>query len=211
MRYIVCIILLIISFKVYSQNDFRETNWGMTKEQVKATEKSGLLQEQERLLLYYGTAGNLDCFILYFFEDDTLFDAHYVFVNDYEKRNQYLLDFENVKNSINSKYGNPKDEGQLWMNEEYKDDPDLRGLAVCLGHVTYYSKWTNDKSEIMEILSGDKYVLLLPKYITKNREAILAILTVKNKAKIKHILTYSSVKYKALYEKIMKEQQKHDF
>ena len=191
--------------------DFRETHWGMTKEQVKMTEKSGILQEQDRLLLYFGTASDLECFILYFFAYDTLFEAKYIFFENHERRNQYISDFENVKKNIISKYGNPKDDGQIWSNKEYKDDIDLRGLAISLGHVIYYTKWSTDRSEIMEILSGDKYILLLPKYITKNREAIIAIMTAGNKTNNKHILVYTSLKHKILNEKIEKEQQINDF
>jgi len=211
MKYIIYFILFIITFNVYSQNDFRETHWGMTKEQVKKTEKSGILQEQDRMLLYYGTAGDLECFILYFFAYDTLYEAKYIFIENHERKNQYISDFETVKKNIIYRYGNPKDDGQLWRNEEYKDDTDLRGLAVSLGHVTYYTKWATDKSEIMELLSGDKYILILPKYITKNREAIIAIMTATNQTNIKHYLIYTSIKYKILNEKIEKEQQINDF
>lgn len=210
-RITIFVLLLLFTLHANSQYDFRKTYWGMTKEQVKKTENNEVLEEQERLLLYFGTVADMDCFIIYFFAYDTLVRAKYIFKETHSRRNQYITDFENVNEILEKKYGEPDMEVQLWSNDLYKNDIDLKGLAVSLAHLDYIYKWNTERTEIMAILSGNEYVLLLHKYKYAHREAIIAILSAGDNYNIKHMVDYSSYKFKTLEERLNKEQQEDEF
>lgn len=89
--------------------DFRKTNWGMSKEQVKEIEKSKLVEEdfgKEENLHYKGEVDGLDCEIYYYFMRDKLTGAAYSswHINN---KDDCINNYKKLKEYLTKKYGKP--------------------------------------------------------------------------------------------------------
>lgn len=141
--------------------DFRSTNWGMSKTQVKATEKMKLIKEYEDLLSYNGSVGELNCNIIYIFVGNKLVRSKYFFINEHFIKNDYIYDYNILKDMLEKKYGKPIDESQIWKNNLYKDDKENWGLAISIGHLLYYTIWETPSTIITLALDGDNFEINL--------------------------------------------------
>ena len=63
------------------ENNFRETKWGMSVEEVKNAEKSTFKSEGNNSLAYTSNLLGNDCHIFYYFESGKLIQACYFFDN----------------------------------------------------------------------------------------------------------------------------------
>lgn len=140
--------------------DFRETTWGMSKEQVKAIEGEPMV-EDENLLVYTGEAAGSPVDILYSFEDDELISGIYDFTDEHINNNLYYEDYLSLVEAYSEKYGKPISQTENWKNDLYKDDPGNWGMAVAMGNVTFLSKWETDTTDIHVILRGDNLEVFL--------------------------------------------------
>ena len=88
-----------------------------------------------------------------------------------------------MKALLISKYGEPSDKWpeQVWSNDLYKDNPEDWGMAICVGHLVYQSRWVTPKSVIVLNLEGDNFKTEL------------------------EILYFSKKKFEKLYEEIEEE------
>jgi len=141
--------------------DFRKTNWGMSKEQIKLIEKDTIVKEDERSLAYNGKVKSYPCFVLYIFADNKLVRAKYIFYQEHTNKNDYIVDYGDLKEVLTSKYGKAKLEKTVWKNDLYKDDYQHWGMAISVGHLVYFSSWETPKTEIWLNLSGENYQINL--------------------------------------------------
>ncbi|MCD6098451.1 DUF3157 family protein [bacterium] len=141
--------------------DFRKTTWGMGKIQVKKTEKGKIVEEDENLLAYQGTVGGLDCFILYIFAEGKLVRAKYAFTETHSNKNDYISDFNTLKETLTKKYGKPVKDSRIWRNDLYEDDYQYWGFAVSLGHLAYFAEWETPNTYITLALYGENYEITL--------------------------------------------------
>jgi len=137
--------------------DFRKTKWGMTKEQVKATESVKLTGATDTLLNYSSEIAGMNATIGFSFSEDKLYRASYAFNEEHTNKNNYISDYENVKEILTREYGSPKSDSSEWRNDLYENDPQYWGLAISLGHVVYLTTWETETTEILLILGGDNY------------------------------------------------------
>jgi hypothetical protein len=143
--------VLVFSSLNYSQEqlDFRKTNWGMSKDQVKNSEASGLLQEERNILAYEGNLSSYDCIIGYIFTNNILVRAKYIIMESASNINNYDSDYNTFKAFLTKKYGQPLKDEKTWNNDLYKDNYSNWGHAILFGHVTYYSYWETENSLIV--------------------------------------------------------------
>jgi len=141
--------------------DFRKTNWGMTKAQVKKTEKSKLVNEDENLLVYQGTVSGLDCLIVYIFAEGKLVRAKYIFTKTHSNKNDYISDFNTLKEVLTKKYGKPVKDSHIWKNDLYRDDYQYWGFAVSLGHLVYFADWETSNTNLSLALYGENFEITL--------------------------------------------------
>jgi hypothetical protein len=137
--------------------DFRDTKWGMTRAQVKASEKGEPIHDEDRLLVYKGKILDKSCDIVYIFVDNKLIRAKYFLTVEHTYKNKYIQDYDDLKSALINKYGKPVDDRISWQNDLYKNDPSNWGMAVAVGHVSYFSKWETETTEILNVLMGDNY------------------------------------------------------
>lgn len=144
------------SENISEEFDFRKTYWGMSKENVKATETGEIIRDND-ILAYEGIIGGLKAYIIYIFVDNKLVRSKYVFIEKHSNRNDYIHDYNNLKNILTKKYKQSNEDKVYWKNDLYEDDYENWGLAISIGHLTQFSNWKTDKTEIWLSLTGDNY------------------------------------------------------
>jgi len=118
----ILVISILILFAEEVKYDFRKTNWGMGREQVKATEDKKPDLESDTLVGYKMKISENDFLCVYNFIQDKLYSSKYIFVGTHTNKNDYIDDYENLKDTLIKKYGKPKIDKITWENDLYKDD-----------------------------------------------------------------------------------------
>lgn len=147
------------------QYDFRKANWRMSKEQVKATEDKRPDLEEDTKLLYKVKIGEDNFLCVYSFLKDKFYRSTYLFNETHTNKNDYIDDYERLKNILIKKYGKPTTDRAVWKNNLYKDDKQDLGTAISIGHLEYRTLWMKlvdrDIIEITLLLTGDNYKISL--------------------------------------------------
>jgi hypothetical protein len=171
---ILVMLLICLPIAVFGA-DFRNINWGMTKEEVKAIEnqkefKGFIRKVPDNMLIYNNQKiGDIDCQLQYSFVDDKLVMAHYLptfepeevkinfnpfaRVNTpediYEKaRVQAFNAYNKLKELLTIKYGPPCIDTQKWTNETWKNIGGSIPNHIAKGHLIVNSKWSAPNSVV---------------------------------------------------------------
>jgi len=120
---ILCILAVytLILFAEEAKYDFRKTNWGMSKEQVKATEDKKPDFEDNTMLSYEVTISEKDFECVYLFLEDKLYGSRYLFFEEHTNKNLYIDDYEELKEILTKEYGKPKIDKVTWKNDLFKN------------------------------------------------------------------------------------------
>jgi len=141
--------------------DFRQTTWGMSKEQVKATEDKKPGFEDDTALGYDVMISGKDFLCNYFFVEDKLYRSIYSLSGKHTNKNLYIDDYEELKEILTKKYDKPKIDKIDWKNDLYKDDKSDWGMAISIGHLVYIATWETPTTIISLALYGDNYKIRL--------------------------------------------------
>ena len=157
-----------------SQFEFRKTSWGMTKDQVKENESSTLVGDAGNMLWYTSTVASKNVEIVYTFLDHKLVNTGYRFIEEHSNKNDYIIDYEVIKEILIQKYSTPTIDETTWSNELFKADRSNWGMAVSTGHLEYFSAWETDTTEIILYLGSDNHeVQLQAAYYSKQLASLL--------------------------------------
>ena len=171
---VIGIVVIFSAIFVFSEQkyDFRNTNWGMSKEQVKVTEDKKPDFEDDATLGYDVKIGGDDFACMYSFLQDKLYNSGYAFTGKHTNKNLYINDYEKLKETLTKKYGKPiRDIPGLWKNDLYKSDKQSWGMAVSVGHLVYGTSWETPTTKISLMLSGDNFkISLVLSYTSKELE-----------------------------------------
>lgn len=148
-----------------SKTGFRQTLWGMNKGQVKKREAGKVYKEEKMtgamagldILVYQENIAGLDCLIAYYFAENKLTRARYLFSSEHSNKNLFIQDYKNVQTQLSEKYGKPYRDDVIWSNDLYKDDLSEYGTAVSLGHLQYATEWKQPETYIQLTLHGDNF------------------------------------------------------
>jgi len=120
---IICILtvstLILLAKEI--EYDFKKTNWGMSKEQVKTTEDKKPDFEDNTILSYEVTIIEKDFECVYLFLEDTLYGSRYLFLGEHTNKNLYIDDYEELKDILTKEYGKPKIDKVTWKNDLFKN------------------------------------------------------------------------------------------
>lgn len=134
--------------------DFRDTEWGMSSEQVQSLEKTEPIYPKKDTLTFKGKVAGKRVDIIYEFKNDKLKAGIYIFTEKNINNNVYIQDYDKTNEFLDLKYGNPESRKVSWNNELYKEKRGYYGLAVSLGHLALESTWNKEKTTIVHKLSG---------------------------------------------------------
>ncbi len=150
----------------------------MSKEQVRATEDESLeMKDLEKEIkkndflvehiVYKVRIGDKHYHCDYVFLEDKLYLAHYSPEKRYSDLNNYIRDYEEIKEILIKKYGKPdmkklkalEDREEIcWKTDLLKDDKNKWGIAVSKGELSYMLIWETPTTNIELSLEG----LVLP-------------------------------------------------
>ena len=148
--------------------DFRQIRWGMSRDQVKASEATPPLVSNNEMIGFKTEVAGKEANCMYGLVDDKVALGMYQLQDLHSNKNDYFEDFAQFKKILAEKYGTPKVDEVEWKKKTYKDDPEDWGLAVSIGDLIYRAKWETDRTNILLILYGDKYdVTLMVRYDSK--------------------------------------------
>ncbi len=169
------LILVFATFGLAIEYDFRNVNWGMSKEEVKSIETADeFLELEDGTYSYKATVASLDSYLFYEFVENKLASSGYMFLVEHSNKNRYIDDFHKLKTLLIKKYGEPAFNIIHWDNDLYKDSKQDYGLAVSIGHLEYLTRWETDKTTIRLDLYGDNYDIYLSlDYTSKEYEDLL--------------------------------------
>lgn len=142
-------------FCIDTSSDFRNTNWGMNKEQVKKTEKLPIFSEDQDAILYFTKLLDYDVCIVYYFIDDKLYNATYITAKDFTNTGEYFSIYETFKNSITKKYGQGKEIKNILERSE--GNQEMMNTELLMGNLTYMTQWQTDKTTIYCVLKGGNF------------------------------------------------------
>ncbi len=140
---IVLAALFLAGCTCFDQPDFRQTNWGMTKEQVKSKEPEELLKDGKDILTYRIKNEDNEYDLLYVFKDGRLGMAVLHLRDKLPEPNDYLNMYKMTVSNVSKDFGPPVkslvDSGGDATVPPPIEDPSV----VCEGKTTVKSLWPN--------------------------------------------------------------------
>jgi len=140
-----------------AQTNFRNTTWGMSKQEVKSVENIELLKEIDNALVYKTEIAGFQCYVYYIFINDQLSRAKYYLLESHTNMNDHISDYKKLKKLLTKKYGSPVESEQIWRDDLYKGDYNDWGMAISVGDMMYYSEWEIPETDVLIMLYGENY------------------------------------------------------
>ncbi|GAB6098370.1 hypothetical protein JCM16358_02490 [Halanaerocella petrolearia] len=137
-----------------SKYDFRETYWGMNKEDViKSEEKRSPVENNKQMLLYQTKVVGYNTYLGYLFTKDKLTRAKYLITENNLKNP--IADYKKIKKLLYKKYGTAIKDKAIWLNDLYKGAVN-NNSAIASGYLVYKSRWKTDTTDIILLLGSHK-------------------------------------------------------
>ncbi len=152
------LLFFFIPFISFSQNDFREMNWGESSKILKEKYSDITFTKEvtEDFSGYYHSenVGGVDAVVLYLFRNDKLLSAGYnfEFYSYLKDATDRLKDFNKISARLNDKYDMTREDD--WINDTHKDNPNNLPHAIAMSFVTLKEIGTNDDTEIVHSLEN---------------------------------------------------------
>lgn len=135
--------------------DFRKANWGMSREEVMATEETEPIIEKENTIDYSTVLLNMQAQVGYTFKDDELIRAGFFFFGKFEDENEYIEKYNALKEELTKVNGKPVIDTEQMKNPSQNIEPENKGKAVCNGDILYATQWDLPTTDIQLVLRGE--------------------------------------------------------
>lgn len=153
--------LIGISIVPARAQDFRGINWGMSVEQVKSIETGVVLDENENMFVYAVEVAGRDALLFYRHVNSVVVGGGYSFQAQHINKNEYINDYEALKQLLTAEYGGPETEEVFWKNDRYRNEEELHGREVGMGHLVYWADWDAGNTKIELALHGNNNLHVL--------------------------------------------------
>ena len=140
---------------------FRNTSWGMSREEVIHTESAELVKESPEGLIYRTRLSKFPALAAYMFARERLVRAKYNLLIEHAAPSDYILDFEFVQTLLIRKYGASAKTHYHWIDDRYREDEHSWGKAVALGHLVLWDSWLLTGTEISLMLRSEEQRIAL--------------------------------------------------
>ncbi len=152
---------------------FRTCDWGASIAKIKAVEGQDSIHETDDFLMYEVRVGGFPANLVFKFVNGMFHAGWYSFKQEHADRNDFLADFDVLKNLMTTKYGKEAEIKDYWFNELYRDDYAERGLAIAAGHHSIFIKWDDLETDVTLQITGDNYeISLMLIYKSKKLQAL---------------------------------------
>jgi hypothetical protein len=140
--------------------NFRHTKWGMTPEEVTASETMTPTEKDEKKIKYKTRILNKNVELLYLFAQNKLIGASYKLDENYINSERFIKTYDRFKGELIKKYGPPKKDITHWKNEAFKSDRSKWGKALSFGYVEYFTYWEAPGTTVSCELKEQNYYVL---------------------------------------------------
>ncbi len=140
--------------------DFRHTRWGMSQEEVLASETLVPVEKDENLLNYKAQILDKNVELRYLFAQNKLIGASYVLDENYLNSEQFIQTYNHLKKELTEKYGKPDKEITRWKDDSFKNKRSKRGIALSLGYLEYFTFWETPVTTVSCGLKEQNYQVL---------------------------------------------------
>ncbi len=153
---------------------FRFTRWGMSSEEVIASEsKLDPIAKSENFIKYKTQILGKNVELIYLFSQNKLIKSSYKLEDNYINSQHFITTYQKFKVALSQKYGPAKKEEIIWLNDAYRNVSNKRGLALSLGHVEYFAFWETPVTSIACSLKEENfYVNCAIEYSSKELSAL---------------------------------------
>ncbi|WP_071428246.1 hypothetical protein [Merdimmobilis hominis] len=135
---------------------FRNVKWGMSKEDVVASEQHepSYSNEKSRIIIYEDQlVCGLNSTLMYIFDYNfQLCTCVVLHTESHSSVSLYVQDYKAYKAGLTEKYGEPTTDELIWHDRTFFNDPNH---ALSIGDLEYISKWETDDTEFECTLKGD--------------------------------------------------------
>ncbi len=140
--------------------NFRHTSWGMTPEEVIASERMAPIEKDETMIKYNTQILNKNVELLYLFAQNKLIGASYKLDENYLNSERFIKTYTRFKGELIKKYGQPNKEITQWKNDAFKSDRSKWGIALSLGYLEYFTFWEIPGTTVSCGLKEENYYVL---------------------------------------------------
>ncbi len=143
--------------------DFRNTNWGMTKNEVLRSESEKPVVHTDSQIGYFTNILDKNIYLAFVFHNDALVSALYALKDIRENLDDSLKDFEDLKEILVMKYGEPNaGQGDVWADPSYGSQDDLEAVlldrseyeaALKQGKILHAALWKTENTWVKVALS----------------------------------------------------------
>lgn len=169
--FLICLVSLLmpLSLGMCEEYSFRNSKWGMTKEEVTASEiKLDPVEINKNTIRYKTQILGNNVELIYLFSQNKLAKTAYKLDDNYLNSGHFLNTYREFKTALTQKYGPPIKNSTTWLNNTFRNVSHKKGLALSLGHTEYFASWENAISRISIRLEAENYyVLCLIEYWSK--------------------------------------------
>ena len=140
---------------------FRNSKWGMTQEEVTASEtKMDPVEINKNTITYKTQILGKNVELIYLFSGNKLVGAAYKLNDNYLNSHHFLNTYRKFKAALTQKYGPPREEMTNWLDDTFRNVNQKRGLALSLGHTEYFAGWETANTKISTSLKEENYYVL---------------------------------------------------
>ena len=143
--------------------DFRDTRWGMSKEDVLASESGEPVVKTDTQIGYFAEIVDKNIYVAFIFDNEHLVSALYALRDMRENLEDSFKDFEDFKRILTMKYGEPNaGEGDAWADPSFEGEDALKTLlldrskyeeALKQGRIIHATMWKTGRTWIKVALS----------------------------------------------------------
>lgn len=151
--------------------DFRNAKWGENRDTVKKHETEITLIESDEKLAGETVVGGYDSYVAYLFDDDKLYEGFYTFALKFSNAGQYIPVYNDLKEMLIKKYGEPYEDEIIPLTEQSLIDSAGPADALHFGYVVYRAQWETETTDIMIGMMAENFdESLFISYTDKNYE-----------------------------------------
>ena len=140
--------------------NFRNTKWGMSPEEVIASEKMAPIKKDEKMIKYKTQILDKNVELLYLFAQNKLIGASYKLDEIYLNSERFIKTYTRFKEELIKEYGAPNKEITHWKNDAFKSDRSKWGIALSLGYLEYFTFWETPGTTVSCGLKENNYYVL---------------------------------------------------
>lgn len=132
--------------------DFRNSYWGDSHKDVITYEGSDFISSETGVLTYERTVSGYDVYATFLFNQNSLYYCLYKFMEKHTFGSQYIIQFNNIKDTLLLKYGEPYEDSIIPIEKDSQISMAGESKALEYGYVCYRTQWEVNGTNICLIM-----------------------------------------------------------